>query len=85
MVKIERDAVIPQNPIFHQGFIDDIYSRRKKGDIVLLVRQLNNYHPKIKLTIEVNPVKFLNIKLTKNNGTLPKRNKTSNTIVIKSS
>ena len=31
--------------------------------------QLNSYHPNIKLTIEVNPRKFLDTKLTNINGT----------------
>ena len=31
--------------------------------------QLNNYHPSIKLTIEVNPSKFLDTKITNINGT----------------
>ena len=43
------------------------YSRWKLGDNVLFDR-LNNYHPNIKLTIEVNPSKFLDIKLTNING-----------------
>ena len=33
------------------------------------VCQLNSYHPNIKLTMEVNPSKFLDIKLTNINGT----------------
>ena len=32
------------------------------------IRRLNDYHPKIKLTIEVNPSKFLDAKLTNING-----------------
>ena len=43
-------------------------SRRKLGDNVLF-DQLNSYHPNIKLTIEVNPSKFLDTKLTNINGT----------------
>ena len=67
MVKMEKDVVIPQNPIFYRRSVDDIYSRRKKGDNVLF-NLLNNYHPKIELTIEVSPVKFLDTKLTNNDG-----------------
>ena len=68
MVKMENDVVIPSKPIFYHRFVDDIYSRRKLGDNVLFDR-LNSYHPNIKLTIEVNPSKFLNTKLININGT----------------
>ena len=52
---------------FYRRFVDDIYSRQKLGDNVLF-DPLNNYHPNIKLTIEVNPSKFLDIQLTNING-----------------
>ena len=68
MVKMENDAVIPSKHIFYRRFVDDIYSRRKLGDNVLFDR-LNGYHPNLKLTIEVNPSKFLDTKLTNINGT----------------
>ena len=67
MVKMENDVVIPSNPIFYRRFVDDIYSRRKLGDNVLF-DELNNYHPNIKLTIEVNPSKILDTKLISING-----------------
>ena len=63
MVKMENDVVISSKPIFYHRFVDDIYSRRKLGDNVFF-NQLNNYHSNIKLTIEVNPRKFLDTKLT---------------------
>ena len=65
---MENDVVIPSKPIFYHRFVDDIYSRQKLGDNVLFDR-LNSYHPNIKLTIEVNPSKFLDTKLTNINGT----------------
>ena len=68
MVKIENHAVIPSKAIFCCRFVDDTYSRQKLGDSVLFDR-LNSYHPNIKLTIEVNPSKFLDTKLTNTNGT----------------
>ena len=55
-------------PILYRRFEDEIYRRRKLRDNVLLNR-LNSYHPNIKLTIEVNPSKFLDTKLTNINGT----------------
>ena len=63
MVEMENNVVIPSKSIFYQRFVDDIYSRQKLGDSILF-DQLNNYHPNIKLTIEVSTSKFLNIKLT---------------------
>ena len=39
-------------------FVDGINSRQNVGDNDLF-DQLNNYHPNIKLTIEINPSKFL--------------------------
>ena len=68
MVKMENDVVILSKPIFYCKFVDGIYSRRKLGDGVLF-DQLNSYHPNIKLTMEVNPSKFLDTKLTNINGT----------------
>ena len=68
MVKMDNDVVIPFKPIFYCTFVDDIYSRRKLGDNVLLDWS-NSYHPNIKLIIDVNPSKFLDNKLTNINGT----------------
>ena len=67
MVKIENDVVIPPKPIFYCIFADDINSRLKLGDNVSFDR-LNNYHPNNRLTIEVKPSKFLEIKLITSNG-----------------
>ena len=41
----------------------DIYSRRKKNVEDNLFKTLNLYHKNIKLTIKVNPVKFLDMHL----------------------
>ena len=68
MVKMVNDVVMLYKPFFYRRFVDDIYSRRKLGDNVLFDR-LNSYHPNIKLTIEVNPSKFLDTKITNINGT----------------
>ena len=43
--------------------VDDIYRRKKTGGNALF-KQLKSYHPDIKLTIESNPRKFLDTKLT---------------------
>ena len=65
---MENDVVIPSKPIFYCRFVDDIYSRQELGGNVLFDR-LRGYHPNIKLTIEVNPNKFLDTKLTNINDT----------------
>ena len=67
MVKMKNDVVAPSKPSFYRRFVDDIYSRWKLGDNVLF-DQLDNYHPNIKLTIEVNPSKYLDTKHTNING-----------------
>ena len=67
MVKMENDVVISSKPIFYCRFVDKISNRRKLGDNVLF-DQLNKYHWNIKLTLEVNPGKFLGIKLNNING-----------------
>ena len=61
---MENDVVKPSKPICYHRFVDDIYNRWKSGDNVLFNRW-NKYHPSNKLTIEVNPSKFLDSKLTK--------------------
>ena len=66
LVRMENDFVIPSKLIFYCRFLGDIYSRRKLGDTVLFNR-LHNYHPNIELTVEVNPSKFSDTKLTKIN------------------
>ena len=65
---MEIDAVMPSKPIVYHRFLDDIYSRWKLGDNVLF-DWLNSYHPSIKLTIEVNPGRLLDTKLTNISGT----------------
>ena len=68
MTKMENDIVTPTKPIFYRKFVDDIYNRRKKGENDMLFDRLNSYHPKIKLTLELNPSKFLDTKLIRQNG-----------------
>ena len=70
MIRTEKDIVTPLKPIFYKRFVDDIYNRRKKGIHDNLYERLNNYHPNNKLTIEINPNKFLDTKTTDNEGTI---------------
>ena len=43
--------------------VDDAISRRLKNTHDYLIENLNNYHEKIKFSIENNPKKFLDIRL----------------------
>ena len=67
MVRTENEVVKPLNPPFYKRFVDDIYSRRNKSQQDVLFEALNNFHPNIKLTIEVNPEKCLDTKILLNN------------------
>ena len=69
MIKMENDIVIPMKPIFYRRYVDDIYSRRKKNIGDSLFKALNSYHKNIKLTIEINPIKFLDTHLHEKDGT----------------
>ena len=67
MVRTENEVVKPVNPSFYKRFVDDIYSKRNKSQQDVLLEALNNFHPNIKLTIGVNPVKLLDTKIILNN------------------
>ena len=58
MIRMETDVVVPIRPIFYKRYIDYIHNRRQKNTSDVLYDALNNYHPKIKLTIETNPQRF---------------------------
>ena len=66
MVRTENELVKPINPPFYKPFVDDIYSKRNKSQQDVLFEAFNNFHPNTKLTIEVNPVKFLDTKIILN-------------------
>ena len=63
MVKMENNIVMLHKPIFYKRYVDHIMNRRKKHKEDLLFKKLNDYHPKIKLTIEINPPKFLDTEI----------------------
>ena len=67
MVRTENEVVKPMNPSFYKRFVDDVYNKRNKSQQDALFEALNNFHPNKKLTIEVNPVKFLDTKIILNN------------------
>ena len=51
-------------------YIDDTYVQRKKSDVGKLFEELNSYNENIKLMLEVNPTKFLDTKLFRENGAI---------------
>ena len=65
--KMEEDIVIPANPIFYKRYVDDTYVRRKKHETDKLFIDLNSYHENIKLTLEINPNKFLDTEIIRTN------------------
>ena len=67
MVRTENEAVKPMNPPFYKRFVDGIYNRRNIVQQGVLIEALNNFHPNIKLTIEVNPKMCLDTKIILNN------------------
>ena len=68
MTKMENEIVIPKQPKFYKRYVDDIINRRKINEPDELFHDLNNFHNNINLTIEVNPTKFLDTKLSIING-----------------
>ena len=66
--QMESEIVIPQKPLFCRRYVDGIYNGRKKSKHDELFEKLNNYHPKIKLAIEVSSTKFLDTSLHVDNG-----------------
>ena len=70
MTRTEINVVRPEKPLFCRCFVDDITNRRKKNEHDIIFENLNKYHPKINLTIEVNPCKFLDTKIINNKGNI---------------
>ena len=60
---MENSIVIPHKPIFYKKYVDDLINLRKKREEDPLFKKLNNYHPKIKLTIQINPPNFLDVEI----------------------
>ena len=68
MNKMEKDVVIPLKPKFYCRYVDDPYNRRNKNQPDELFQKMNKYHPNINLTVEVNPSKFLDTKIYRDNN-----------------
>ena len=64
MTKMELDALKPpMDRALYKRYVDDIFTRRFKNEPDTLLEFLNNYHPRIKLTVEINPEKFLDTRI----------------------
>ena len=62
---MEEKVVVPENPLFYVRYVDDKYVRRKKNKNDILFNALNSLHKNIKLTVEVNPTKFLDTQISR--------------------
>ena len=62
MTRTENNVVEHEKPLFYRRFVDDITNRRKKNKLDTIFDNLNKYHAKISLTIEVTLCKFLDTK-----------------------
>ena len=68
MIGMEIDVVVPTRSILYKRYVDDIHNRRQKDTVDKLYDDLNNYHPEVKLTIEIKPLRFLDTEIIRNNG-----------------
>ena len=68
MAKLERDVVEPSKPILNKRYIDDVFSRKKKGEEDTLINKLNSYHKNIRFPVEKDLTKFLDTRLELRNG-----------------
>ena len=68
MFKMQLDVVVRAKPIFYKSYVVDTYARRKRNDVDKLFEELNSYNRNIKLTFEINPEKFLDTELIRENG-----------------
>ena len=70
MTRADTNVVKSEKPLFYRTFIDDIINTRKKNEHDIIFQNLNMYHPKTNLTIEVNPCKFLDTNVINNQGNI---------------
>ena len=68
MTTHEKDAILPpRKPQSYEHSVDNIFARLKTNVPDQLLEFLSNYYPKIKLSCEINPDKFLDAKICCNN------------------
>ena len=70
MCKIKEDIVACGKPMFYKRSVDDTYIRRKKNVNDELFQSLNSYHRNSKLTLEINPRKFLDTDVIRKKNTI---------------
>ena len=63
-----RSSIVLLKPKFYCRYVDDTYNRRKKNQPDELFERMNKYHPNINFTAEVNPSKFLDTKIYRDNN-----------------
>ena len=68
--KMEQDIVTPSKPLFYKHYMEYTYVRTKKNETDELYNTLNSYHQNIKLTLQLDPTKFLDIEIIRSNGKL---------------
>ena len=66
--KMEEDIVAPLKPLFHKRYANDTCVRRKKNETRELYNVLNSNHQNIKLTLELDPAKFLDAEIIRSIG-----------------
>ena len=68
MDKMEKDVVIPLKLKFYCRYVDEAYNRRNANQPDELFGRMNKYHPDINFTVEVNPSKFLDTRIYRDNN-----------------
>ena len=70
MTKLERNCLKPPiTPKLYKRYVDDCFVQRKKNQPDQLFIVMNSYHKNIRFTIEIDPKKFLDTKLIRNDST----------------
>ena len=68
MCKMELDVAVLAKPIFYKRYDDDTYVRNKNNNVGKLFEELSFHNENMKLSLEVNPTKFLDTELVRENG-----------------
>ena len=65
---MKENIVGPSKLLFYKRYVDDAYVRRKKNETDKLYNALSPCHQNIKLTLELDPTKFLDTEIIRSNG-----------------
>ena len=66
--KMKQNIVAPSKLLFYKRYVDDTYVRRKKNETDKLYNALDSYHQNMKLSLELDPTKFLDTDIIRSNG-----------------